>query len=303
MKAIFDTRAGSGYDDDIIERYHFPNKYLEQAEQAVDDWIIYREPRRGGGRSGYVAVARLVRIEPDPERSGYSYARMADFLPFDIVVPLERPAGFYEEQLRFVAQRTLLGASLRGKSVRVISEEDFGAITRAGLDKTLAPDNAIRLELDSAHLDTETLRMIRAPEEEQQRRIVQMIVNRKIREANFRRQVCDAYDDTCAVTCLRIINGGGKAEAQAAHIWPVAAGGPDVVQNGIALSATAHWLFDRHLISLTDDYGLLVSHNRVPGELRPLFSKQLDRIHLPKDRKLWPHPAYVQRHRAAYVDS
>jgi putative restriction endonuclease len=33
----------------------------------------------------------------------------------------------------------------------------------------------------------------------------------------------------------------------------VAEGGPDVVQNGIALSATAHWLFDRHLIALTDD--------------------------------------------------
>ena len=168
MKAIFDTRAGSGYDDDIVRRYHFPNRYLAQAEQ---------------------------------------------------------------------------------------------------------------------------------------RRIVQMIVNRKIREANFRRQVCDAYDNTCAVTRLQIVNGGGKAEAQAAHIWSVAAGGPDVVQNGISLSATAHWLFDRHLISLTDDYGLLVSHNRVPGELRSLFAKQLDRIHLPKDRKFWPHPAYVQRHRAAYVGS
>ena len=28
MKAIFDTRAESGYDDDIVRRYHFPNRYL-----------------------------------------------------------------------------------------------------------------------------------------------------------------------------------------------------------------------------------------------------------------------------------
>ncbi len=28
MKAIFDTRAGSGYDDDIVRRYHFPNRSL-----------------------------------------------------------------------------------------------------------------------------------------------------------------------------------------------------------------------------------------------------------------------------------
>ena len=84
--------------------------------------------------------------------------------------------------------------------------------------------------------------------------------------------MCDAYDNICAVTKLRIVNGGGKAEVQAAHIWPVAAGGPDVVQNGIALSGTAHWLFDRHLISLTDDYRLLVSHNKVPKELQGLFA-------------------------------
>jgi putative restriction endonuclease len=97
-----------------------------------------------------------------------------------------------------------------------------------------------------------------------------------------------------------MVNGGGKAEAQAAHIWSVAAGGPDVVQNGLALSATVHWLFDRHLISLTDDYGLLVSHNRVPGELRTLFEHQLQRIRLPKDQALWPRPQYIQRHRAAF---
>jgi predicted restriction endonuclease len=82
--------------------------------------------------------------------------------------------------------------------------------------------------------------LLDAPIEEQERRVEQILLNRKIRDANFRRQVCDAYDNRCAVTKLRIINGGGKAEAQAAHVWPVAAGGPDVVQNGIALSGTAH---------------------------------------------------------------
>jgi putative restriction endonuclease len=73
------------------------------------------------------------------------------------------------------------------------------------------------------------------------------------------------------------------------------------VQNGIALSATAHWLFDRHLISLTDDYGLLVSHNMVPAELRGLFARQLDRIHLPDDKQLRPLPAYIKRHREAFA--
>ena len=137
------------------------------------------------------------------------------------------------------------------------------------------------------------------PGRDQMRRVEQLL--RKIRDANFRRQVCEAYDDRYAVTGLRIINGGGRSEVQAAHIWGVGQGGPDVVQNGLALSGTVHWLFDRHLISLNEDYGLLVSHNKVPAELRILFERQLQRIHLPQDERLWPHPTYVEKHREGFM--
>jgi putative restriction endonuclease len=300
MKAIFDTRAESGYDDDIVRQYQFPNRYLAVAETAVGDWIIYREPTRGGGRKGYVAVARVTLVEPDPARPGHSYAFVADFLPFDGVVPLRRGPSFYETMLDRVENPSRIGAALQGKSIRNIPEAEFSAIVRVGLRQTLSPENAIRLELDPGHADADAVALVNAPPEEQERRITQMLVNRKIRDAAFRRAVCDAYDNRCAVTGLRILNGGGKSEVQAAHIWPVADGGPDIVQNGIALSATAHWLFDRHLISLTDDYGLLVSHNRVPSELRSLFAGQLESIHLPSNRNLWPHRTYIRRHRAAF---
>ena len=122
-----------------------------------------------------------------------------------------------------------------------------------------------------------------------------------IRDRSFRTRVVDAYEETCAVTGLRIINGGGKPEVQAAHIRPVDDGGPDIVQNGIALSATCHWLFDRHLISLSDDYGLLMSHNRVPSEFRNLFANQLHRIRLPSDQRLWPRQDFVARHREKFA--
>ncbi len=69
------------------------------------------------------------------------------------------------------------------------------------------------------------------------------------------------------------------------------------MQNGLAISGTVHWLFDRHVISLTDDFGLLVSHNKVPPELRGLFARHLDQVHLPENPALYPHPAFVQRHR------
>ena len=303
MKAVFDTRPGSGYDDDITRRYHFPDRYLPMASQAVGDWVVYREPRRGGGREGYVAVARLVRIEPDRRLAKHSYAVMDSFLSFGHVVPLKLGESFHEGFLAKIINPSQIGPAMRGKSVRAITGAEFGTIVHAGLRDILAPENALRLGLDADNVDAGVEDLIQAPAPEQERRIVQVLTNRKLRDAAFRSSVLAAYDDRCAVTGLRIVNGGGRAEAQAAHIWPVAEGGPDVVQNGIALSATAHWLFDRHLISLTDEFGLLVSHNKVPSELRGLFERQMERICLPNDRALWPHLDYVRRHREAFADA
>ena len=300
MNGVFDTRAGTIYDDDIKTKYHFPNRYLSHALACLGDWILYREPRRNAGRAGYVAVARVVTVDRDPERPGFSYARIESYLDLDDVVPLEGLDGPYEENLRGV-EPALRGAALQGRSVRTISDQAFGAIVRAGLSETLAPDNARRLELDPVHLDPATRELIQARPAEQERRIEQILVNRKIRDAAFRRQVIDAYDGRCAVTGLRLINGGGRAEAQAAHIWAVGDGGPDVVQNGIALSGTVHWLFDRHLISLTDNLGLLVCHSRVPEELRRLFERQMERIRLPANPVHHPHLAFVRRHRERFT--
>jgi len=217
MKGVFDTKSNSGYDDEITRRYHFPPQYRAVAEKLVGDWVIYREPQRNGGRRAYIAVAKLVRIEFDPALQGYSYAVIADYLPFDRPVPFGSGGAYREAALRDIGDPTRIGAYLQGKSIRTISEADFAAIVRAGLDETLALANATRPELDPLHVDAQTLELVRAPPDEQARRIEQILVNWKIRDVNFRRQVCDAYDNRCAVTGLRIVNGGGKAEVQAAH--------------------------------------------------------------------------------------
>ena len=83
--------------------------------------------------------------------------------------------------------------------------------------------------------------------------------SRKVRNRQFRKRVLDAYDNRCAFTGMRLMNGGGRAEVQAAHIMSVAADGPDSEVNGIALSGTVHWMFDRGLISLSDRGDILLS--------------------------------------------
>jgi putative restriction endonuclease len=300
VKGVFEISGSSRYDDFIAERYHFPSRYLAAAKQIEGDWIVYRESRASRGRMAYIAVALVKRIDPDPTDPSHYYARVEDYLEFDRPVPYRNPSGrFAERFLREMGKPGDAGRTLRGLSVRLLDQVDFVAIVDAGLSDTLAPENRVRLELDPQHVDAETEQLLTA--RPTARRVEQILLNRKIRDANFRNHVLDAYENTCAVTGLRIVNGGGRAEAQAAHIWSVADGGPDIVQNGLALSATAHWLFDRHLISLDDDFRLLVSHNKVPAELRNLFPSSGEQIRLPKDPTLRPRKEFVAIHRERFA--
>ena len=65
------------------------------------------------------------------------------------------------------------------------------------------------------------------PPAEFERPIVKRMT-RPFRDAAFATAVKAAYGDTCAMTELKIINGGGRSEVQAAHIRPVAEAGPDL---------------------------------------------------------------------------
>ncbi len=64
------------------------------------------------------------------------------------------------------------------------------------------------------------------------------------------------------MTARKLVNGGGRLEAQAAHIRSVEHGGPDSVRNSLALSGTAHWMFDRGLIGFKNDLKIIV-HRKV----------------------------------------
>jgi putative restriction endonuclease len=100
----------------------------------------------------------------------------------------------------------------------------------------------------------------------------------------------------CAMTGLKIINGGGRSEVQAAHIRPVEHRGPDSVRNGIALSGTMHWMFDRGLISVEDDYSLLLAKDRLPDTVGRLLGENTSLL-LPERLEMRPNPKFLDYHR------
>jgi putative restriction endonuclease len=121
--------------------------------------------------------------------------------------------------------------------------------------------------------------------------------DRAFRDAAFSRMVRLAYDGRCAVSGLSLRNGGGRPEVAAAHIVPVADGGPDVVANGLALSGTLHWMFDRGLIAVAEDHSVLVSHNKVPADVVRRLIDPEQRLILPQNPRYRPHPDFLRWHR------
>ncbi|WP_347303669.1 HNH endonuclease [Croceibacterium sp. TMG7-5b_MA50] len=301
MKAVFDTKPTSIYDDEVTSHYQFPKRYLNLVERCIGDRIVLRRPRADGGNLAYFACAVVSHLEPDASTKGMTFAHLRDFMQFDRPVPWTVDGRYWEEELRNLPPARV-GMSLRGRSVRALSEADFAAIVAAGLSETLSLKNADRFQIEHEAIVQAEAALHELPGQDQARRTEQVLTNRIIRDASFRGLVCDAYGGRCAVTRLRMLDGRDNPEVQAAHIWSVADGGPDVVQNGIALSGTVHWLFDRHLIAIGDDYRLIVAKGKVPAEFQAVYGQHGTELHLPMKPEEWPHTSFLEKHRAKFFE-
>ena len=292
MKGVFQTKISPAYDDLPESKYHFPRMYLNQVQRTVGDWIVYYEPRRAtadvlsrGGRQSYFAIARVLSVRSDEMRPEHFYADVTDYLPFDKPVPFRDGEHFYESAMKGQDGRTNSGSAQR--AVRNMPEEEFDLILRAGFAAEIAPmNNPNNYNAPGAE----------EPPAVFERPLVETTVTRPFRDAVFAKQIQSAYNKTCAMTGLRIINGGGRPEAQAAHIRPVMKDGPDSPRNGLALSSTFHWMFDRGLLSIEDDFKILQAKGAIPDGASRLINPSGYLI-VPEDFRMQPHKQFLRFHR------
>lgn len=294
--AILTTKINPAYDDLPDRRYHFPRQYLGRVEQTVGDLIVYYEPGRAGssdsnriGSRSYFAVGRVTSIEPSPAGDGSYYANIDEYLDFELPVPFREGQFFYESALRNPDGSHNTGAFIN--AVRLVPSDEFQNILRAGFSRPYEYNQANIVVPFGGIAETDV------EDSDENRPILERIERRPFRDRVFSRRVRDAYRERCSLTGLRLINGGGRAEVEAAHIRPVGGGhnGPDSIWNGIALSRTAHWMFDRGLVSLEDDYRIIVSPS-APGNAHRLLRPEMvaDVPDSPRDQ---PHPTFLKYHR------
>lgn len=265
---IFIHRTDSIYDDVPSEQYQFPKQYLTRAQQCQGDWVVYLEPSKVPNTKGYFAVAKVQQIIPDPRHADMYLAIIAPgtYLDFGDSVP-------FRDATNVVFERGILNehGNISGRAqaaVRPLSPSDFARIVERGLgrDEDILPRTG-QIATGFADAQAEFIHPTA-------RDRVAQLTTRALRDRNFRKTVLRAYGERCAITGLRLINGGGRAEVEAAHIRPVEKDGPDIVSNGIALSGTAHWMFDRGLVGLDQNLNILVSRQaNDPDAIRSIINK------------------------------
>lgn len=274
---ILVVQRNGSYKDIPGVRYHFPrDKYLDRILGLRDCLVLLYEPRRGGtsrstgGRMGFVAFAFIDRVWDDPDDPSHAFLSYRMYTEFISVVPL--------------AVTSVPAKSLQN-AVRPVSYAEAEEVVRRGL--LLQPGEGIREGLVDADV------LIDTPE----RRSREIVTNSLVRDASFRFRVVEqAYDGRCALTGVRMTNGHGRAEVDAAHIQPVAAGGPDSTRNGLALMKSMHWAFDRGLVSLSDAGRILTVDRGLDTAVLRLLPDDR-RAFLPENPDLQPHYAFLEWHR------
>lgn len=118
------------------------------------------------------------------------------------------------------------------------------------------------------------------------------------RDPKFREKILRAYENRCAVCGFNVRLGNNLVAVEAAHIKWHQAGGPDSEENGIALCAMHHKLFDLGVFTVTDSKEFLVAEgaNGTDGFQEWLMRYHGQFLYSPIHPDYYPKQVYVQWH-------
>jgi putative restriction endonuclease len=125
-----------------------------------------------------------------------------------------------------------------------------------------------------------------------------------LRSHIFRKAVLEKYDGRCAISGMKLEFGKNVSMVDACHIIPFADAQGDTISNGIALSPTFHRAFDRGLVSVSDDFRVLI-HPRLTDHFPEVGIRQFNQLplHLPSDSRFYPSPEKFAQHRQRFAFS
>lgn len=120
-----------------------------------------------------------------------------------------------------------------------------------------------------------------------------------IRSNVFKKEIPKVYNYTCCISSLRIDAIANISMIDACHIIPFSESYNDTITNGIALCPNLHRAFDRGLISISDDYRVIMSGSFSEINETNYSLKQFDgkEILLPSNKSYLPSLESLKYHR------
>ena len=121
-----------------------------------------------------------------------------------------------------------------------------------------------------------------------------------IRSGLFKREIPKVYNNTCAISGLRLTSViTNVSMVDACHIVPFSESYDDTLTNGIALCPNLHRAFDRGLISISDNYTVLINKTFVEDKNSAFRLSQFEgqNIILPYSEELYPALENLYKHR------
>ncbi len=123
-----------------------------------------------------------------------------------------------------------------------------------------------------------------------------------IRSGIFKREIPKIYNNSCAISGLRIDAITNISMIDACHIIPFSEGYNDSLTNGLALCPNLHRAFDRGLISISNNYKVILNNNFIENEKSTLNLTQFNdtKIILPDNKEYYPSIESLIHHRKRF---
>ena len=115
----------------------------------------------------------------------------------------------------------------------------------------------------------------------------------------FRREIVKIYNETCCISGLRVAATFTVTMVDACHIVPFAKEFDNSLTNGIALCPNLHRAFDRGMITVGDDYRVILSKSFTENENSPFSFRSIEGklLTLPVNKRFHPSTKAFAWHR------
>ncbi len=180
---------------------------------------------------------------------------------------------------------------------QLTERRNWGSLYLANLPVSQTQIVQAKIEIDTLEQNSFQLQRSQIPRvETRQERIARSVV--------FSKAVKEEYQYQCAVSGITLATPTMRYEVQSAHVVPVSERGLDDVRNGIALTQTLHWAFDRGLFGILPDRTIYIP-KKVKTMTENSFLKQFEAkpIREARTKQFQVHPSAFQWHFEKYVSS